>query len=253
MEVQDLLSAIRDSVRDGIDSRRAVAVAYSGGLDSSVIARIAGESSEVVRYAAAFPGSHDHASVERFAEEEGAALVMITLDGENLEHLVIEAGRALRSADPIRISYTVPIMSVIEASREDLILVGSGADELFGGYSKYSSMADPRSAMTADFEKALQELSMMDAAAVSRGKRVGAPFASRRLREIAERIPIADKISGEKRKMALREVAKELGLPSHSRPKKAAQYSSGVLREMRRAARADGVDLSAWTEKVLRQ
>ncbi|MCU0852518.1 MAG: asparagine synthase-related protein [Thermoplasmata archaeon] len=253
MEIQNLICAIRESVRDTIGSQKAVAVAYSGGLDSSVVARVAGESSEVVCYTAAFPGSHDHGSAVRFAEEEGAALEMIMLDAENLEHLVIEAGRALRSADPIRISYTVPIMSVIEASREDLVLVGSGADELFGGYSKYSSMADPTNAMTADFEKALHELSMLDAAARTRGKRVGAPFASSSLREIADGIPIADKVSGERRKIVLREVAKELGLASHSRPKKAAQYSSGVLKEMRRAARVGGVDLSAWTEKMLRQ
>jgi len=251
MEVRDLLSAIRDSTRETVGSRKAVAVAYSGGLDSSIVARIAGEFSNVKCYTAAFPGSYDHASVGSLAREESVNIELLTLDAEGLVPLMTEASRVLGSRDPIRISYTVPMLRAVEGCLEDLLLVGSGADELFGGYAKYSSMADPAGAMSSDFEKALAELNGLEIAAAHRGKHIGAPLASPQVRAVAGDIPTLDKVRGMERKIALRAVAKELGLPSHSRPKKAAQYSSGALKEMKRLAGSRHMSLSDWTAAIL--
>jgi len=251
MEARDLLCAIRDSTREIVGSQKAVAVAYSGGLDSSIVARIAAEFSDVMCYTAAFPGSHDATSVERLAKEESVKVELLTLDHGMLGPLMAEASAALKTRDPVRISYTVPILRVVGGCEESLILVGSGADELFGGYAKYGSMVDPASAMRSDFDRALADLTGLETAAVSRGKHIGAPLASNRVREASDEIPIPDKIGGTERKIALRAVARELGLPSHSRPKKAAQYSSGVLREMKRLAKSSHLSLSDWTMKML--
>jgi asparagine synthase (glutamine-hydrolysing) len=54
------------------------------------------------------------------------------------------------------------------------------------------------------------------------------------------------------RKLVLREVAVLLGLDAHDRPKKAAQYSSGIMREMERLARKEGMSMSEWTKKTVR-
>jgi asparagine synthase (glutamine-hydrolysing) len=58
------------------------------------------------------------------------------------------------------------------------------------------------------------------------------PFAERELAMLGEGLPVSFKIRGGVRKAVLREAALILGLPREiaNRPKKAAQYSSGVMK-----------------------
>ena len=51
-----LLNALRESITSAIGKERTVAVAYSGGLDSSLIASLAKESAEVKCYTCAMAG-----------------------------------------------------------------------------------------------------------------------------------------------------------------------------------------------------
>ena len=70
------------------------------------------------------------------------------------------------------------------------------------------------------------------------------PFTYSPLIELGLTIPVSMKINPEhnpKRKIILRKLAKTLGLPDEIalKPKKAAQYSSGVSKTLRRIARQE--------------
>lgn len=250
MDAERLLKLLRISVRECVASSGSVAVAYSGGVDSALVERIARECADTRAYTCAVRGAYDHGRAPLMAEESGVSLRMVDLDREALVELVRKACGILGTADPMRVAYSVPIICVVDACGEDVVLVGSGADELFGGYAKYLDDGDPERSMAADLVKMQAETEALDAYARSAGKRLCAPFASGEIIRFARGLPTGRKLGGGERKIVLREAAKALGVLSHDRPKKAAQYSSGVLKEMRRTAREEGADLGDWTARI---
>jgi len=166
---------------------------------------------------------------------------------------VTAAGRAskvLRSNDPVKVAYTIPIVCVLDNCEERLVLTGSGADELFGGYAKYGSARDAVAMMATDLEKLIHEVEVLVREASSARKRIEFPFMSGEIRTMAAGIPIQEKIDRRGGKLILREMARSLGLPSHNRPKKAAQYSSGVMKEIEKIAKRDGKDVSTWIADI---
>jgi len=245
----DLLSALRESTISAIGKERTVAVAYSGGLDSSLIARLSEESAEVKCYTCAMAGSFDADHALGFAAEDDLDLTMIVLGRESLRGLVARAGRLLNSDDPVRIAYTIPVICVLERCAERTVLVGSGADELFGGYAKYSTAADPAAIMRYDLSKMLEEDHVLRGIAKALGKSLESPYISEGTFAFSASLPMSLKISGNERKVLLRKAAASLGLLCHDRPKKAAQYSSGLMKEMKRQAGISHLGLSDWVRQ----
>ncbi len=250
MDHNGLLVALRNAVSELVEHADAVAVAYSGGLDSSVVAALAGEKAKVTCYTCAVEGSFDDRNARQFADDERRTFRLLRLSPEDLGSFVRKASRALGTTDPIRIAYTIPVLCVLHKSVERIVLSGSGADELFAGYAKYAGIRNPAGAMEADLERMLSESHSLSLEATRLGKIISSPYALPAVIAAAKEIPLGEKIGPNGRKMVLREVAKLLGLNSHERPKKAAQYSSGVMKEMRRLAKGEGVSLSQWTKKT---
>jgi asparagine synthase (glutamine-hydrolysing) len=247
MDTDELLRLLRISTEECVASSNSVAVAYSGGVDSAVVERIAREFAKAVCYTCAVRGSHDYARAPLAAEEGGAELRMVVLDRDGLAGLVSKARSVLDTEDLLRIAYSVPILCVIDASEQEGVLVGSGADELFGGYAKYLNKDDPETAMASDIKKMQAENELLKKYAKSVGKRLEAPFISRDLISFAKGLATDRKLKHGERKVILREAAKALGVLSHDAPKKAAQYSSGVMKEMKRMAKEQGMELREWT------
>lgn len=250
MDTDELVARLREATKDAIRGSEAVGVAYSGGVDSAVIASLASESARVVCYTCAVAGSHDHMRAPATAAEEGLELHMVMMDRGTLTEAVRKVCEVLETENPLKAAFTVPIMCALEACAEKVVLVGSGADELFGGYAKYLEDCDPETSMATDLEVALADLGRLRAYAGSVGKRLEAPFVAPGVISFAKGIPLERKLSAGNRKATLRDAAKALGVLSHDSPKKAAQYSSGVMKEMRAMAKERGMDLGDWTAEV---
>ncbi len=249
-QVATLLRSIEQSVIDAVADQSAVAVAYSGGLDSSLLAVLARRTVEVTCYTACAPESYDAKGAPASAAADGLTLETIELTDDDIRRVAAQAASVFGSSDTVRIGYTVPLLSVIHASRERTILVGNLADELFAGYAKYTSADDLAALMRVDLEKALREIEGLVHYAKCEHKAVVAPFASERVVEQAVSTPPSLMIGPQGRKLTLRDVAREIGLSAPDRPKKAAQYSSGVSKARERMAKADGLTLHAWVEAL---
>ncbi|MEM0343205.1 MAG: asparagine synthase C-terminal domain-containing protein [Thermoplasmata archaeon] len=251
MDASEMLAVLRTSVRNALQDTDRAAVAYSGGLDSSVLAHLAGEECEIVAYTCALHRSFDAANSTVRAREEGLKHILVKPSREEFCDAVKLTAKATRDYDPTRIAYTLPLVVVVNESSQRVVLAGNGADELFGGYARYLTAADPRGEMRDDLEKARTEAALIQSWAASEGKSVRFPYLDPVVVQACAGLEFEQLISGGQRKVILTETARLLGLASHAFPKKAAQYSSGVLREMRRLARQESLTLSEWTRKVV--
>jgi asparagine synthase (glutamine-hydrolysing) len=232
-----LCRLLEESVARRVKGRKRVAVSFSGGLDSSIIALLASRHCEVVLCSAFTESSNDR-------EYTSSAARRLDLEHHGVLVGSDDALRELRSMNlPFQASpmdralwclYSTTARMASEY-RAELILLGQLADELFGGYMKYSLAARESEAgavrmMEADVAASADRAFVRDELACSRFTEVRFPFADHDVAAFATGIPLSFKISGGERKAVLRKAASILGLPDElvRAPKKAAQYSSGL-------------------------
>ncbi len=248
---EELLIRLTKSL-EGISKGR-TAVLFSGGLDSTLLTALARPFSELRLYTVGYPGSHDIEAGRNGAEEMGLPWEPILLDDDILRKAIANLREHIGTTDPVTISFEVPLFVICAKVPEGVLLSGQGADELFGGYARYSSMspAELGEARAADlrcllFEGFIREVRM----AQGFGKTLLCPFLDPRVMEAALSIPPEELFGDLGNKQPLRSIAWRMGLSASRAPKKAAQYGSGVMKAMKRMAAERGMDLGRWVAEV---
>jgi asparagine synthase (glutamine-hydrolysing) len=243
-EAMELLEALRAAVGP-LEGKGDVAVAFSGGLDSSVVARLISEVAGVHLYVAGVGGSHDVRQATAAARSIGLPLDVLSMDASWVrERLALLVG--LFGPSPAVVPFEVPLLAVAEGCREKILATGQGADELFGGYHRYVGLGPGplERALDADLEKLLLWGHPREEALVaSRGRELLSPYLHPEVVEWARGQGVGLKVAGGERKVVLRAAASLLGLPETlvGRPKKAAQYGSGSLALLRSLAKEEGL------------
>jgi len=247
---------VRAAVAAGVEATvgpdaadRPIALAFSGGLDSAALAaRTTGP-----LYAAGFPGSHDLAAAREAAAALGRreALRVLELSHADLERAIPTVARATGRTNPMDVSIAVPLFLVAEraaADGHDRLVVGQGADELFGGYAKVAGAPDdPR--VEADTVRGARRETVLglpeglerDLRAIrAAGVEPVLPFCHDRVVRAALELPADLLVAGGRRKVALRRACVDLPDAIRERDKKALQYGTYVSREIDRLARRAG-------------
>jgi len=224
----DLAAAIKTAVllrRDG------AVVALSGGVDSALVAALAGRECVV----AGVEGSHDLRRAREVAQE---------LDLSLEEAVLTEVLAVIPRADPVDGSIAATLYFVAEWAKDhgyERILAGQGADELFGGYARYLETETLGQDLDRDFLGLPAQAARDQAVAGLFGALFSLPYLDVRVVRAARGIPPEEKVRGGVRKKPLREVAaRHLPAEIAHREKKAMQYGSGMMREMKRLARRRG-------------
>ena len=235
---------LEQSIEARIAGLKEVAVAFSGGLDSSLIAYIANKCGVKVDLI--------HVSLENELETETAFDASKKLDLPIQVHLFKESDvektlpkivDLIEEINPVKTAIGVPIYWTAQKTREaghTVLLAGQGADELFGGYQRYVNEY-----CNYGNEK-VQQTMFNDVINIhennlERDKKIcrtldvelRLPFISFDLIEFALSLPVNLKFEQKQdslRKIVLRKVASNLGLPVSivNKPKKAVQYSTGI-------------------------
>jgi asparagine synthase (glutamine-hydrolysing) len=229
---------VEGAVAASVGKEEKVAVAFSGGLDSSVVAKCATRHARVVACTAYAPGSGDASRASRSAEALGLELVQTEL---SRELLATEAASMALPFEPTLMDkslwclYRVVSKSAGEAGSK-VLLLGQMADELFGGYAKYAEELRVHGEEAAsrmmgrDAREYATRGRIRDVSACGPWVEARFPFEAQEVVEFAASLPMDFKIREGVRKAALRRAAAVLGVPEAVAlaPKKAAQYSSGV-------------------------
>jgi len=242
---RELAVLLEESVEERVRGHRRVAVSFSGGLDSSLLALLASKHTEVVLCSAYAPGSRDEGQSEKAAALLGLELETAVLDEKTVAKRSREAelppGEATLMDKALWCIYSAT-SELAKRKKARMIILGQLADELFGGYMKYALKATAEGAgaaermMKEDVKACADRGFLRDEAACSASCEVRFPYADSGIASFAAWLPLGYKIRGGERKAVLRAAALELGLPEElaAAPKKAAQFSSGAAKLLKR-------------------
>ncbi|UTF53039.1 asparagine synthase C-terminal domain-containing protein [Natronosalvus rutilus] len=242
------IDAVDDAITTAIDAVdvQNVAVAFSGGVDSALVAELL----DAPLYVVGFQGCHDVEAARTAAEAMGRDLTVVSLEPSDLERATPAVARAIGRTNAMDVQIALPLYLVAEriaADGFDAMAVGQGADELFGGYEKVVHLdhrvesETVRGAVQEQIETLSEQLPRDVLAVEAAGVEPVAPLLHDAVVEAALALPPHLLADEDERKRALRAVASRY-LPDSvaRREKKAVQYGSLVARELDRLARQAG-------------
>ena len=239
-DYSDLKKALFEAVAETIKDESSLAIAFSGGIDSSLLARICKDlGRKVLLLTIGFPESHDIEFSKRIASKMGLSHKIHKLNEEHFRDILEYVRQKVDCQNTSHIENCVAYIYIATLALENevkLILTANGCDELFCGYNIYRLMYNHSKTHIMDLmnEKIENEFILMkeiEMVTTAFGVNFKQPFLSRNFISFAKDIPIDQKISRSDdfvRKHILREAALSLGVPRESamRPKKALQYST---------------------------
>ena len=257
-----LLEAVRKQVSDVED----VSVAFSGGLDSSVIAALAKACGKRVHLITVSVGSQPEAQHAKVAAEELSLFHHLqTYTLEDVEQVLPKVLWLIEEQDLVKVGVAIPFYWIAETAStlgSKILLAGQGADELFGGYQRYLRIYAECGA------QAVQNALLHDAAfsyeqnfqrdnqvCSSHGIELRLPFVDPEVASFALSLPLNLKIESPKdifRKKALRQTAQNIHIPQFiaCRHRKAVQYATGVDKALRKLAQEKGLTANEYLAEV---
>jgi asparagine synthase (glutamine-hydrolysing) len=233
LELSSLLSsAVEKTLEDN------VAISFSGGLDSTLIATIAKKHANIDLYAAGVEGSPDLEYAEKTAKELGLPLHKIIIN-EKLAMETYEKTYKILPLDFLKVEILVPVYLIAKAAKEDghsVLLFGSGAEELFVGYERYYDYVEEGKDLDKILKDEFKTLPKRDIGWIKKicrkqGIEARCPFCNTDVANLLFSVPLEERMADrELKKGILREAGKILGVPKLAllRRKKAMQYGSGV-------------------------
>jgi len=264
--LQDLLL---ESARKRVSDLAKVAVAFSGGLDSSVIAVLAKNCGINVQLVSV--GLENQPEVEfakTAAEALGLPLHLQTYTISDVEQIFPKVLWLIEEPNTVKASIAIPFYWTAENASKlgrNVLLAGQGGDELFGGYQRYLGdyvqlgVEAVQKALYRDVAKSYETNFQRDNQVCSFHKvELRLPFVDRDVVHFSLGLPLSLKIESAEdrfRKRVLRRVAQNLGIPPFiaSKTKKAIQYTTGVNKAIQKLAKRKGLTLREYVEKIFRK
>jgi len=168
--------------------------------------------------------------------------VPVTVD--EVESALPQVVSAIPRPSPLDVAVATGLFFVARRAREKghrRILVGQGADELFGGYARHRTATDLSPMLARDFEGLRDQALRDQAVARLHDTFFSLPYLDLRVVRAAQSLPSQGLVSADAGKIPLREVAARILPPDiASAPKKAMQYGSGIAGAIRALARKNG-------------
>ena len=223
--LERLCEAIETSVKESC--KEPVTVAFSGGIDSSLVAFLARKFTDVELIAVGTPNSYDLEAAVSAAKMINMKLRTIVVEPSEM---VLEGFNMQKKLElsPIEVEFMLPFWIAAKNSTNPILMCGQGADELFGGYARFRKK-NAKNNLTKEVKDLINRLPDREKKITDFFNRdLSCPYLSKEVIKAAEKFTIKERV-GKIGKVPLREAAAKLELPEDivNRKKKAAQYGSG--------------------------
>lgn len=249
---KEVFGLVTDAIAKRIPDMK-FGILFSGGIDSTVIAKICKELGvEFTCYVAALEEeglkkAEDMEYAEKAAKEYGFKLKKVKVKLADVENYLKKVVPLIEDNNVVKAGVATVFYAACEQASKDSIKVifsGLGSEEIFAGYERHKKSSDINKECYSGLLKMYErDLYRDDVVSMYQGIELRLPFLDKRLVEYALKIPVKHKIEGEMGKMILRQAAhKFLGIKKEFafRKKRAAQYGSRFDSAIEKLAKRKG-------------
>ena len=259
---EQLQELLQHSVRERVSGLKKVGVAFSGGLDSSLVAVLAKKCGvSVLLIHVSLENQTETDEALKAAEELQLPIQVHLYKQSDVEKIVPKVIELIEEPDPIKASIGVPFYwnsKEAAAAGYRVLLAGQGADELFGGYQRY--VTEYIQFGNEKVRKTMfHDVAAIHESNIERDEKIcdyhdvelRLPFASYPVAEFAMSLPSElkfEKNADSLRKLVLRKVAENLGVPEDitKKPKKAVQYGTGINNAIKKIAKKHNATIAEY-------
>ena len=250
--------------------KKNLALAFSGGIDSSLLAKLMKNLGiNFTAYTIGAKDSHDLIQAEKSAKElklklqkiiinEGEFNEAIPIELKVLQQLYKENKDENLKPTPLRLSYNLPLFFLAKNIKEKYIVLGQGADEMFGGYEKHLKLKKDKAKeeMDNNLKTLLSSGIKQNQATFSFfNKQALFPYLTGEIITFSSKLPQELKINNNTGKYILRKLSLSLGLSKELafKQKKAMQYGTDTRKLLVKVAKKQGLIVSKLIKKILNQ
>jgi asparagine synthase (glutamine-hydrolysing) len=190
--------------------------------------------------------SKDLIAATAVAKEMNFKLVKKELLLQEIESLLKRVIKIIPLKDVVNVEVGIVALAAIELAKnngEAALFSGLGSEEIFAGYQRHAEAKDVNEECWNGLRNMWRRDLQRDfAIATATDMKILTPFLDEEVITTAMQLPPEWKINDKEKKIILREVAIELGIPEKFafRKKSASQYGSSISKAVEKLARRDG-------------
>jgi asparagine synthase (glutamine-hydrolysing) len=244
-EIKALLEELQNAIKETL-SEKEIGVAFSGGVDSTLLAKICTNLGyQVTLLTIGFIGSHDILFSKKVNEIMKLPHQILEIDQSTFPKISLKIKDKINTDNLSWNENCIAFYYVSKLAQSlnlNTVITANGIDELFCGYNAYRDAIKDGTQIVQELidSKLKNELRMMKAVNLVSsefGVKITQPFLSDRFIKFSKKIPLNYKIKDSEdllRKHIIRKIAKNIGVPeiSANQRKKAMQYGSLIHKEL---------------------
>ena len=237
----ELLHEIQNAIKNTISTKK-FGIAFSGGVDSSLLAKICSDLEyDVTLLTVGFSDSHDIVFSKKISKLLGLSHKTLEISSDNFDDISNKIKQKINTDNLSWNENCIAFYHVSKLARSlniDTVVTANGIDELFCGYNGYRDTIKEGEEKVIELmnKKIENELKMMKAVngvSAEFNVKIIQPFLNQDFINYAKKIPVSEKIKDQDdllRKHIVRKLALEIGVPEESanKRKKALQYGSQI-------------------------
>ena len=240
-----LFKKTQSAIKENVSSKK-IGVAFSGGVDSTLISKICHDLDyDITLLTIGFSESPDILFAKQVNEKLHYAHQILEIDTQTFPKISSEIYDEIQTDNLSWNENCIAFYYVSKLSRSlglDEVVTANGIDELFCGYNAYreaflSGEEKIHELMDSKIENEIKMMKAVNKIASKFNVKIIQPLLSTNFITFAKTIPISEKIHSSEdllRKHAIRKLAAQIGVPevSYTKRKKALQYGSKIHKEL---------------------